>query len=223
MKPLIAQVKLLKGIFLFNGKYYDYFNHPFNMTSTNERCIEIPIIMGYIKSAENVLEVGNVLSNYFDVKHDIVDKYETSEGVISEDIVDYCPEKKYDLIVSISTLEHIGWGPEEEKELDKCFYALENMKELLNYNGKLIVTFPLGYNDNLDSLLKAGIIKFDETYCLHKNKETGEWVQENWDEVKYKDHLHYIMRIVDVDNIIWDVSRSTYLVIGIMKKEVMPQ
>ncbi len=224
-RPIIAKIKVLKGIFLFNGKYYDYFNHPFNMTSTNERCIEIPIIMDYIKQNKdkNILEVGNVLLNYFDVKHDIVDKYEKSEGVMSKDIVHYCPVRKYDLIISISTLEHIVWGPEEKKELDKCLYALENMIELLKSGGKLIVTFPLGYNTNLDSLLKTNIIKFDEIYCLHKNKETEEWTQENWDEVKYKDHSHYMMRIVDVDNIIWDVSRSTYLIIGIIKKEVMLQ
>ena len=221
MDYIVSKVKLMRGFFLFNGKYYDYFNHPFNSTSVNERCIEIPIIMDYINQNKNkhILEVGHVLSYYFDVKHDIVDKYEKTGKVINEDIVDFCPEKKYDLIISISTLEHIGWGPEEEKELDKCLYALENMKELLKYDGKLIVTFPLGYNDNLDSLLKAGIIKFDVIYCLHKNKETGECVQENWNEVKYKDHSHYMMRIVDIDNIIWDVSRSTYLIIGIIRKE----
>jgi len=50
-----------------------------------------------------------VLSHYFAVKHDIVDKYEIAPSVVNEDLVNFKPGKKYDLIVSISTLEHVGW------------------------------------------------------------------------------------------------------------------
>ena len=46
---------------------------------------------------------------YYKFEHDIVDKYEKKKGIINQDIVDYKPDKKYDLIISISTLEHVGW------------------------------------------------------------------------------------------------------------------
>jgi len=58
---------------------------------------------------KNILEIGNVLSRHIKLEHDILDKYETAKGVINEDIVDFKSEKKYDLIISISTLEHVGW------------------------------------------------------------------------------------------------------------------
>jgi hypothetical protein len=57
----------------------------------------------------NILEIGNVLSHYFPVNHDIVDKYEKADGVINQDVVHFYSPKKYDLIVSVSTLEHVGW------------------------------------------------------------------------------------------------------------------
>jgi hypothetical protein len=74
--------------------------------------IEVPIIYEMVKEAEaygqKVLEVGNVLSHYFHVNHDIVYKYEKAKGVINEDVINFRLPKKYDLIISISTLEHMG-------------------------------------------------------------------------------------------------------------------
>ena len=45
-----------------------------------------------------------MLSYYFQVSHDILDKYEIVEGIINEDVVDYKSSKKYDLIISVLTL-----------------------------------------------------------------------------------------------------------------------
>ena len=57
---------------------------------------------------------GNVLLHYFPADHEIVDKYEKGDGIVNEDIVNFRPGKKYDLIVSISTLEHISWNEEKK-------------------------------------------------------------------------------------------------------------
>jgi hypothetical protein len=38
----------------------------------------------------------------------VLDKYEQAPGVINEDVVSFSPPQKYDLIVSVSTLEHVG-------------------------------------------------------------------------------------------------------------------
>ena len=76
-----------------------------------------------------MLEVGNVLSHYQRVCHDIVDKYEAREGVINEDVVSFDPGRRYALIVSISTLEHVGWD-ENPRETDKVSRALDNLERL---------------------------------------------------------------------------------------------
>jgi hypothetical protein len=108
--------------FIFNGKTYYYFVHKYNTTWKNERAVEVPIIWDIVREhyrqGKRVLEVGNVLSHYFRIFHDVLDKYEVAEGVINQDVVDFKPAWKYDLIVSISTLEHVGWD-EEPKEPEK--------------------------------------------------------------------------------------------------------
>ncbi|MDF0681510.1 MAG: hypothetical protein P0116_11165 [Candidatus Nitrosocosmicus sp.] len=40
-----------------------------------------------------------MISYAMDIDHDVIDKYELMDGIINEDIVDYKPKSKYDLIV----------------------------------------------------------------------------------------------------------------------------
>src|SRR6266516_2600109 len=90
------------------GKAYRYFDTV--KTWHGERAVEIPLVMDMVRKyqGKNILEVGNVLSHHVRFEHDTLDKYEIAEGVTNADIVDFTSEKKYDLIVSISTLEHVG-------------------------------------------------------------------------------------------------------------------
>ncbi|MFA5930192.1 MAG: hypothetical protein WC861_04890 [Candidatus Micrarchaeia archaeon] len=143
--------------FAFAGKEYDCFYHPYNMTWENERCVEVPVAWEAIQSAKGkrVLEVGNVLSHYFDSKHDVLDKYEVDEGVINSDIVGFSPEKKYGLVVSISTLEHVGWD-EQPRTPMKIFQAFSSIEEICTPGGRALVTLPIGYNPTVDSLLLEG-------------------------------------------------------------------
>ncbi len=168
--------------FIFKGNNYNYFYHWFG-TYENERCIEVPIIWDIVKhySGKKVLEVGNVLSNYFSVNHDVLDKYEKSYSVINQDIVDFKPNKKYDLIVSISTLEHVGWD-EIPKEPTKILSAIKNMIDLLEPEGKIVVTLPLGYNPEMDKLIKEGKIPFTQAYYMKRISSDNRWM-----EVKYND------------------------------------
>ena len=90
--------------------------------------------------------------------------------------------EKYDLIVSISTLEHVGWDeePRDDKKISK---ALKNLKNCLNPKGIMIVTLPLGYNQALNSHLKNGTIKFyEQNYLLRIGNNS--WREASWDEVK---------------------------------------
>ena len=176
--------------FIFRGRVYRYFYHPYNVTWKNERCVEVPIVYEIVKQyeSESILEVGNVLSHYFPVNHDIIDKYESFPGVINEDVVDYHPNKKYGLIVSISTMEHVGWdemyvGWQGPREPAKMLRAVENLMALLSDEGLMIVTVPVGYHAELDRLLREGRIPFAEQYCL-KRISKNEWKQTNWDDIR---------------------------------------
>jgi cyclopropane fatty-acyl-phospholipid synthase-like methyltransferase len=155
--------------------------------------------MDFVKNCRgDILEVGNVLSHYFAVTHDIVDKYEKAAGVINQDVVDINLPKKYDLIVSISTLEHVGWD-ETSREPGKINRAIKKLKKLLNPNGKIVVTMPIGYSLDLDKSLKTGKVKFDKMYCLKRISKDNKWVETDWESIrnsKYDDPFPFANGLV---------------------------
>jgi SAM-dependent methyltransferase len=173
-----------KDSFIFQGANYRYFYHSYNRTWRNERAVEIPIIRNIAKEneAKTILEVGNVLSHYFHIDHDIIDKYEKAKAVINEDVVNFHPSKKYDLIISISTLEHVGWD-EDPRDPSKVIRAIENLLELLSPGGKIIVTLPLGYNNELDKFLKERRLALDKQYYLKRISKSNKWIETTWDDV----------------------------------------
>ena len=165
------------------GKTYRYFDT--FKTWHGERAVEIPIVMEMVRKyqGKNILEIGNVLSHHLKFEHDILDKYEIANGVTNEDVVDKS-EKKYELIVSISTLEHVGWD-EEPRDYLKIPRALENLKTLItSRGGTVIITLPLGYNSALDQLLKDGIIRFSKQYNLVRISKGNEWKEASWEDVQ---------------------------------------
>ncbi|MEM3771557.1 MAG: hypothetical protein QXW80_04540 [Candidatus Micrarchaeia archaeon] len=87
-----------------------YFINQYNAVDS-ERCVEIPFVMYFVKKymGKEIMEVGNVLNHYDPFSHLVVDKYERGKNVINGDIVDFNTDKKFDLIISISTVEHIGF------------------------------------------------------------------------------------------------------------------
>ena len=170
--------------FTFRGKSYRHFRHRYNATWRNERAVEIPIARGFLAAvpAEKVLEIGNVLAHYGPVAHDVVDKYEKSEGVCNEDVCDFRSDKKYELILSISTLEHVGWD-EDPKDQAKVLRAFENLQSLLAPGGKLVVTIPLGYNPPLDRVIQDGRISFAERFYLKRLPRHNIWREVSADQV----------------------------------------
>lgn len=172
--------------FLFQGKKYYYLFHPYCTTWKNERCAIIPIaldlVMNYHEKGKNILEVGNVLSHVCDIHHDIVDKYEMENNVINEDIVDYQPAKRYDLIISIVTLQHVGYS-EIPRDPNKVSIVIANLKRILSADGLIVILHALGENEEMDHLLENGVLQFDERFYLKKiHKRT--WKEVNWEEVK---------------------------------------
>lgn len=159
--------------FVFLGHTYRYACHWYNKTWKNERAVEIPIVRRLMKeyAGKKILEVGNVSSHYMTVTHDIVDKYERAPGVINKDVCEYAPEKEYDFIFAISTLEHVGWD-EQERDATKIMRALSHLTSLLSPRGLLVVTLPVGYNSELDASLRSGTLPFTNAGYLVRADST---------------------------------------------------
>jgi hypothetical protein len=170
--------------FAFQGRRYRYFCHPTNMTWRSERCVEVAVAYPAVRrfSEADVLEVGNVLGLYFPTKHEVVDKYESAPGVYNVDVLDFRPSKKYGLIVSISTLEHVGWD-EKPREPKKALDAIKHLTSLLKPDGMILVTLPMGWNYELDNFLRSGAIRFSHLYCL-KRISSSKWKESDWNEIR---------------------------------------
>lgn len=173
----VASVRRLRpGSFAFAGASYRYFVHPYNTTWRNERAVELPIVLRALDEhrGARVLEVGNVLAHYGRRGHDVVDKYESARGARSVDVVELEAAEPYDLVVTISTLEHVGFD-EEERDPGKPRRAVDRMASVLAPGGTLLVTAPVGYNESLDGDLLEGRIAFDELRFLKRVSPRNDW------------------------------------------------
>lgn len=174
--PLI-KVILPKKTFSFKGNDLFYCNSKFNETMANERSIEITL--GQREVAEepgSILEIGNVLSNYFTSPfRTVVDKYEVAQNVINNDIEQFTSIIPYNLIISVSTIEHIGFD-EENLDPEKIKRVLNHIiSNLLADSGRLMVTFPLGWNPDLDNDFLSGTLPFTEVILYKRINWKNHW------------------------------------------------
>ena len=170
MKPLrrvLAPVvipRLEDSTFEYQGRTLSLTYHRHNVTWSNERAVEVAIAREYLEryAGKRVLEIGNVTSHFFDIRHLVLDKYETSTGpvrVINEDVVEYETDRRFDLVLSVSTIEHIGYDDDGDSR-QKIPLAISKCRGLLRPGGTFLVTVPMGYNPFLDELIVA-----DELGC----------------------------------------------------------
>lgn len=162
--------------FKYQNKTFNYFSHPHNNTALNERAIEIPIIMGEIResASKNILEIGNVLSHYFLPEWTILDKYEKAKGVINEDIFEFFPDEKYDLIVSISTFEHIGFDEYGRYGKKKIARVKEKIRKLIHH---IFMSISSNRSSDFDEYSRNGQKK--STRAKEKINEILEHINEN--------------------------------------------
>jgi len=175
--------RLFPRKFAFRSARYPYFFANYNFTWSNERAVEIPIVWAEVRACRGgrVLEVGNVLSHYFAVDHEVIDKFERGRAVRNEDVATFRSPHRYDLIVSISTLEHVGWD-EEPRDPGKIPRAVANLRDHLAPGGRLVATLALGYNRVLDGLVAAGALPFSRCHYLKREGLTT-WKEADWPEV----------------------------------------
>jgi SAM-dependent methyltransferase len=164
--------------FTFAGQTYRYHAAVYNRTWTNERTVELPIVIRAIAERPDarVLEVGNVLAHYGVSGHMVIDKYETASVVLNQDILDFEDGNGFDLVVSISTLEHTGFE-EEVDEPEKPSRVAAHLGRLLRPGGRAIVTFPLGYNPGLDTLVRERPEAFGQMRGLRRISADNRWTE----------------------------------------------
>jgi len=165
--------------FWYRGNKYKYFYHRYNAAFTNERVIEVPISRKILEKykGQDILEVGNVLNRYYSLDHEVIDKHEKYHGVINQDVINFNPDKLYDLIISISTLEHVGFSMGEKKESGKFQKAVNNLLRLLRSGGLFFITLPMFYNEEIDTLIINNKMVFQEEYFMKRVSALNQWVQ----------------------------------------------
>jgi hypothetical protein len=163
--------------FVFRGVRHRYFGNVYNETWKNERAVEIPIAISELRAAagRRILEVGRVMAHYLRVGHDVVDRYEVGPGVQNVDIESFRPAAPYDLVLSVSTLEHVGWD-ERPRDPDKAIRAIHHLGTLLARGGTLFMTVPVGCHPGLDDYLGASP-EFDALHYLKRVTAGNEWVE----------------------------------------------
>jgi SAM-dependent methyltransferase len=136
-----------------------YFVHPHNSTWRNERTVEIALARQFIENhgRGRGLEFGNVMA-WYDLRGNwpVIDKYELAPNVHNVDVLDFRAGKPLDFIMSLSTLEHVGWD-ERPQDPGKALRALDHLLSMLAPDGVLFITAPMGHNPALDRAILDGL------------------------------------------------------------------
>lgn len=179
----------------------DYFVHPYHYTWLNERAVEVALTLDLLErhAGAEVLEIGNVLGHYSNVAHTVVDKYERAPGVLNADVATLDLGRTFDLVLAVSTLEHVGLD-EDVLDAAKPARAIERLRAHLKPGGLLWVTHPVGYNLALDQQLRSGELGFTRLRALLREPTRNVWrevpVEQVW-ETPY-DRLLYTAHAVVV-------------------------
>jgi hypothetical protein len=168
------RVRSARHSFRLGGREIPYLSK----TIATERRAEVPVGLDFLRSAlptHLVLEVGNVLGPYGAPRREVIDLYERGPGIVNEDIVKFAPGHRYDRIVSISTLEHVGFD-EPVQESGKFRAALDHLlHDLLTPGGWFLATVPLGYNPEVDRFVLGSAPPGVTITCLRRTSAFNEW------------------------------------------------
>jgi hypothetical protein len=159
----------------YDGRTISYLG----IRTNTERMVELPVALALFSDRPGQpgrnLEIGNVLSSWTNVQWDVLDKYEQGPGIMNQDVVDFCPISKYNFILSISTLEHVGFD-ESTLEPGKFERAVRNLYlNCLAAGGRMILTLPLGYNPEVDSVLQNGHLQLGTVRYLMRTSALNLW------------------------------------------------
>jgi SAM-dependent methyltransferase len=186
------------------GRRYPYLFDRYKWSWLTERAVEVPLVRAVLKRRPEarVLEVGHVLGHYGAHDHLVVDRYEQAPGVLNRDVLELADLGEFDVVVSISTIEHVGWD-EDPRDPDQAARALHGLEQLLAPGGRLVVTVPVGYHAELDRALMSGAFRFASTHALRREKLGPHWLEADADDVwgTPYDFLLYSARAVFIGEI----------------------
>jgi hypothetical protein len=161
-------------------KYYGY--HPYNNPTHSERNVELPLAFWFLEKFRNdlgnVIEVGEVTPFYRQPEHAVYDVAAEKTATIKSDASKIEYHGKH--LLSISTLEHIGTSDYGQTPNPALLPSALN--QMLSSKDHLI-TFALGYNPQLEDLIK------NERYIVIERIAPTKWRQtENRRFEDYKYH-----------------------------------
>lgn len=170
--------------FGFQGREHGYLYHPYKQTWMTERAVEVPVVQAIVADhpGERILELGHVLGHYGPVDHVVVDKYEQAPGVENLDVFELAPLGEFDLVIAISTLEHVGWD-EAPRRPGRAAEAVAALAARLAPGGRLVLTVPVGYNPWFDAALRSGEIALRSASALRQSRSGPHWSEVTVDEV----------------------------------------
>jgi len=87
-------------------------------------------------------------------------------GAINADVMTWKPEKPVDLLISISTIEHIGVGKYKRAARVRPSGVLARFRSFLAPEGRAVVTAPTGYNRGLDRALREGTLGANKMWFM---------------------------------------------------------
>lgn len=157
--------------FTYKGKEFFYEDHLHNSTRDNERGVELALAKEFLRRYDNIIEVGAVTPYYFkEYTHEVFDLEDTHPRAKNVDAsgMDFTGKN----VLCISTVEHFK---------DNSVPFIKNIIENAN---KYLITFPLGYNERIDSdekLDKFGLLK--GTFMSRIDpRSTEDKLKDNWVE-----------------------------------------
>lgn len=139
----------------------------YNNPKTNERNIELPLGFWFLEEHPlNTIEIGEVTAMYHEAKHPVYD-LSSADASRRKDVFDInmtgCN------VLSISTVEHVGFGDYGNKP--EPHLAIEAIKKIRKEASRYLITFPVGYNIELDDdLMTSGI-----PYFLMERDADNKW------------------------------------------------
>lgn len=175
---LRRQLGVHDGSFSVDGRELPYCRVSYAGAWRTERSVEVAVARDALEQLRprRLLEIGNVLAHYGVSGHDVVDKYEVAPGVDNVDVVDLDRPGAYELVLAVSTLEHVGFD-ESPRNPDKLGRALEVLRACVAPGGTLLVTLPLGYNPWVDVGVARDELGFDKAIYLKRVTRGNDWRQ----------------------------------------------
>lgn len=171
----------------------DFYCSPYNLTWTNERCVELALAFRWLKLNQNIIEIGAVMP-YYDANpytphiekivfnHEVIDPYD-EKATIPDFMENHDLSNKK--VLAISTIEHIGTTdyepsktPLKQNIVDEDA-APSALQQILNQAESCLVTVPVGYNYALDSWLNDNLHRL-KCFGYHKTKHGFDLSGETW-------------------------------------------